>query len=142
MIRGQEQLADPLLTDSERRIMEQISADMPDAEAVDVDQELRDGDEIEIADENARVVHLPGHTPGSIGVFMPKSRVLFTGDAAASVSGQSVVGYFNIDPTRARGSFARLADLDFEIACFGHGPPLLKDASLAFRREAERLSRT
>jgi len=122
--------------------MEQVSAGMPDAEPAGVDQELHDGDEIEIAGETARVLHLPGHTPGSIGIFMPKSRVLFTGDAAASLSGQPVVGYFNIDPARASRSFASLAELDFEIACFGHGPPLLKGASLAFRREAGRLSRT
>ena len=121
--------------------MEQVSAGMPDAEPADVDQEVS-GDEIEIAGENARVVHLPGHTPGSIGVFMPKSRVLFTGDASASLSRRPVLGYFNIDPTQARRSFARLADLNFEIACFGHGPPLLRAASFAFRREAERLART
>lgn len=86
VIRGQDQIADPLLTGSERRIMEQLSAGMPDAEPAGVDQELHDGDEIEIAGETARVLHLPGHTPGSIGVFMPKSRVLFTGDAAASLA--------------------------------------------------------
>ena len=141
VIRGQEQVADPVLTDAERRILEQVSAGMPDAEPASVDQELSDGDEIEIGGENARVVQLPGHTPGSVGIFMPKSRVLFTGDAAASLSRHAVVGYFNIDPAQAQRSFASLAELDFEIACFGHGPPLLKDASLAFRREAERLSR-
>jgi glyoxylase-like metal-dependent hydrolase (beta-lactamase superfamily II) len=122
--------------------MEQISVGMPDAEPADVDREVSDRDEIEIAGENARVVHLPGHTPGSIGISMPKSRVLFTGDASATLSGQPVLGHFNIDPTQARRSFARLSDLDFEIACFGHGPPHLKDASFAFRREAERLART
>jgi hypothetical protein len=41
----------------------------------------------------------------------------------------------------ARRSFGTLADLDFEIACFGHGPPLLKAASVAFRREMEQVSR-
>jgi glyoxylase-like metal-dependent hydrolase (beta-lactamase superfamily II) len=142
VIRKWEAVDDPVLTDGERRVMEQISGSMPDAEPAGVDQELSDGDEIEIAGENARVIQIPGHTPGSIGIFMPKSRILFTGDAAASLSGKPVVGYFNIDPPQARRSFARLADLDFKIACFGHGPPLLKDASFAFRREAERLART
>ena len=140
VIRGDMEIADPLLTDSERRILEQVSAGMPDAEPAGIDQELSDGDEIEISGENARVIHLPGHTPGSIGIFMPKSRAFFTGDAVASLSGRALVGYFNIDPAQARRSFASLADLEFEIACFGHGPPLLKNASLAFRREIERLS--
>jgi hypothetical protein len=33
-----------------------------------------------------------------------------------------------------------MAALDFDVACFGHGRPLDKDASLAFRRAAERLA--
>ena len=34
----------------------------------------------------------------------------------------------------------KLAELDFEVACFGHGASLDRDASLAFRRAAEKLA--
>ena len=140
VIRGQAEVGAPQLTEPERQIFEQVTKGMPAAEPVSVDRELEDGDVVEIGGEYARVVHLPGHTPGSIGVFMPRRRVLFTGDAVASLAGRPVLGFFNVDPDVARRSFARLAELDFETACFGHGPPLLKDAALALRREAERLA--
>ena len=141
VIRGEQEAGAPELTGPERQIFEHITTGIPDAAPAVVDRELEDGDEIEIGGESARVVHLPGHTPGSIGVFMPRRRALFTGDAVASLSERPVLGFFNIDPDEARRSFARLAELDFEIACFGHGRPLLKDAALALRREAERLAR-
>jgi glyoxylase-like metal-dependent hydrolase (beta-lactamase superfamily II) len=141
VIRGEMEIAEPYLTDSERRVLEHVSQGMPDAEPAGIDQQLGDGDEIEIAGEKAQVIHLPGHTPGSIGIYMPRSRALFTGDAAASLPGRVTLGYFNVDPVEARRSFGTLADLDFEIACFGHGPPLLKAASVAFRREMEQVSR-
>ena len=53
--------------------------------------------------------------------------------------GQLIAGVFNVDPAQAHQSSAKLTELDFEVACFGHGRPLGLDASLAFRRAAERL---
>jgi hypothetical protein len=53
--------------------------------------------------------------------------------------GQLIVGVFNADPERTRQSFRRLAELEFEAAFFGHGAPMDKDASMAFRKLAERL---
>ena len=41
---------------------------------------------------------------------------------------------------RASTDFAKLAELDFEVACFGHGMPMDKDASMEFRRLAEKLA--
>jgi hypothetical protein len=52
-----------------------------------------------------------------------------------------MVGVFNVDPQQARASFRRLAALDVEVACFGHGKPFDRDASVAFRRLAEKLGR-
>ena len=107
-----------------------------------VDRELADGDEIEL-DTGAKVVHVPGHTMGSIAIYVPAKRVLFAGDAATNVLGlgppSGSFGIYNEDRDQLRQSFRKLAELDFEVACFGHGPPLDKEASLAFRRAAERL---
>jgi glyoxylase-like metal-dependent hydrolase (beta-lactamase superfamily II) len=107
-----------------------------------VDRELRDGDEIDL-DGGARVVHTPGHTPGSVALYLPSKRLLFTGDAAANAFGlgppSGPFGLFNDDHAQARESFRKLAQLDFDVACFGHGKPLDKDASLAFRRAAEKV---
>ncbi len=108
-----------------------------------VDRELQDGDEIDL-EGGATVVHVPGHTAGSIAVFVPSRRLLFAGDAATNVAGlrppAGPFGIFNEDRARVKQSFAKLAELDFDVACFGHGAPLDRDASRAFRRVAERLA--
>jgi len=45
-----------------------------------VDQLLRDGDQIQIGDRQAEVIHTPGHTTDSICLYCPAEAVLFTGD--------------------------------------------------------------
>ncbi len=109
-----------------------------------VDRELADGDEIDL-DGGAKVVYTPGHTPGSISLYLPARRLLFAGDAAANAFGlgppSGPFGLFNEDQVQVKESFRKLAQLDFDVACFGHGRPLDRDASLAFRRRAEKLQR-
>jgi glyoxylase-like metal-dependent hydrolase (beta-lactamase superfamily II) len=110
--------------------------------AAPVDRELQDGDEIDLGG-GARIVHVPGHTAGSIAVYVPGRKLLFTGDAAIHAPWLSpprhLFGLFNEDRAQSSASFARLAELDFDVACFGHGKPLDREASRAFRRAAKRL---
>lgn len=47
---------------------------------VRVDQRLKDGDVIEIAGVKLEVIHTPGHTEGSICLYEPQSKALFSGD--------------------------------------------------------------
>jgi glyoxylase-like metal-dependent hydrolase (beta-lactamase superfamily II) len=60
--------------------------------------ELSDGDVLDFGD-GARVVHVPGHTPGSIALHLPERGVLFTGDAVAAspLDGKAMPGVFNVD---------------------------------------------
>ncbi|HJX69485.1 MAG TPA: MBL fold metallo-hydrolase [Dehalococcoidia bacterium] len=62
-----------------------------------------------------KAVHIPGHTPGSIAVYVDvDKRVLF---------GQDIHGpYFlkGSDPTQARISLQKLIDLEADILCEGH----------------------
>jgi glyoxylase-like metal-dependent hydrolase (beta-lactamase superfamily II) len=103
-----------------------------------IDRELHDGDPLGFGD-GATVVAAPGHTPGSIAVYLPRHRVLFTGDAVArSAGGQVSCGVFNVDRGMAAASVARLAELDAELACFGHGEPAVGDAAAELRRAAQR----
>jgi glyoxylase-like metal-dependent hydrolase (beta-lactamase superfamily II) len=126
--RGALRLLTPLL-----RLASRTAAPVPNV------REVADGEEIDL-DGGARLIHVPGHTMGSLAVYVPSRRVLFTGDAAANVFGlKSQIGFFTEDYHRADASFAILAELDFEVACFGHGKPLDKAASTAFRRLAEKL---
>jgi glyoxylase-like metal-dependent hydrolase (beta-lactamase superfamily II) len=140
VVRGDAPEPVPALSDAERPYHEQAIASTPKAPRCVVDRELQDGDEIDL-DGGATVVHVPGHTAGSIAVYVPKRRLLFTGDAAArTLEGQLLHGVFNVDVAQTRASFAKLAQLDIETVCFGHGAPLNKGASHEFRRLAEKLA--
>jgi glyoxylase-like metal-dependent hydrolase (beta-lactamase superfamily II) len=41
---------------------------------------LRDGDDLEVAGVTLRVLYTPGHTPGSVSLYAPDARLLFSGD--------------------------------------------------------------
>jgi len=45
-----------------------------------VDIVMRDGDEIELGKYSARIIDTPGHSKGSVCVFLEKERILFCGD--------------------------------------------------------------
>jgi glyoxylase-like metal-dependent hydrolase (beta-lactamase superfamily II) len=140
VVRGDAPAPEPVLSEPEQAIYDYFTKGIPDAPAANVEVELSDSDEIDL-DCGARVIHVPGHTPGSIALYLPERQILFTGDASGSVNGRPVVGVFNTDPKQAKRSFQRLAELEFEIACFGHGPAVTHDASASFRQSAAQLSR-
>ena len=85
------------------------------------------------------VVHTPGHTPGSVCLYAPRLRLLFTGDALQLVRGRLARPHhvFSDDLAEARRSVARLAELDVDTICFAHYPPLRGGASAALRELAE-----
>lgn len=139
MVRGQAAAPQPQLAQWERPLYEQVMGDDPEVlrPFVRVDAELDDGDELS---NGMRVVAAPGHTPGSAAYYVPDSRVLIAGDAiAARGDGKPILGVFNANPSQAIESFRKLASLDVEIACFGHGCPLTENASGALRVAAEAL---
>ena len=72
-----------------------------------------------------RVVHTPGHTPGSICLYAPRHRLLFTGDMLQVIRRRMTYAsaIFSADIAEARASVARLAALDVETIAFGHYPP-------------------
>lgn len=108
--------------------------------SVQVSREVSDGDEVDL-DGGGRIIHTPGHTRGSISIYLPQRKILFAGDAVANLFGvRPPVGWFTEDRAAARASIRKLAELDFDVALFGHGRPLDKDASRAFRKLAEKLS--
>ncbi|MEY9490214.1 glyoxylase-like metal-dependent hydrolase (beta-lactamase superfamily II) [Streptomyces calvus] len=100
--------------------------------------ELVDGDVLDLGG-GAHVVHVPGHTHGSIALHLPRHGVLFTGDtvAASPVDGTVMPGVFNLDRRQVLSACRRLAALDADVACFGHGDPVTTGAGRAMRAAAE-----
>jgi glyoxylase-like metal-dependent hydrolase (beta-lactamase superfamily II) len=41
---------------------------------------LKGGEVLRLGSDEIRIIHTPGHTPGSITIYIPSSKVLFTGD--------------------------------------------------------------
>ena len=72
-------------------------------------------------------------------MHLPKHGVLFTGDTIANV-GALMLGVFNQDRARTIASFRRLAALDVETACFGHGEPIISEAGDRLREVAATLT--
>jgi glyoxylase-like metal-dependent hydrolase (beta-lactamase superfamily II) len=82
-------------------------------------------------------LHTPGHTRGHVSFLLDRDGgVLFAGDAAGTRRGR-VTGpprVVTADPVRAGHSLARLAELEFEHAVFGHGRAVSGMAVEAFRK--------
>ncbi len=87
-------------------------------------------------------VHTPGHTAGHVSYLLDRAGgMLFVGDAAAGGRGGKVrrtPRMFTDDMASAATSVARLAELEFEVAVFGHGRAVTGRAVDRFRELAAR----
>jgi glyoxylase-like metal-dependent hydrolase (beta-lactamase superfamily II) len=75
-----------------------------------------------------RVIHLPGHSEGSAALHLPARKVLFAGDALATLnvlSGKTgpQLAPFGSDLAQARESLRRIEALEADLVLPGHGQP-------------------
>jgi hydroxyacylglutathione hydrolase len=98
---------------------------------------LHDNDQI----AGLTCIHAPGHTAGSICLYDPKFRLLFSGDAIRFFKGklEGPPARFTPDMNRARQSIKKVAALDFDILLSGHGEPLMSKASERVREFSKSL---
>jgi hydroxyacylglutathione hydrolase len=86
-----------------------------------VDTLLKDGTRINLGDSVLRVIHTPGHTPGSICLYEDHSKSLFSGDTVFPYGGigrTDLLGGSSHDLVR---SISRLAKLEVRVLYPGHG---------------------
>jgi len=81
---------------------------------------LDEGDVLDLGDVAYHVLHVPGHSPGSIALWDPKSRTVFSGDAV--YDGDLLDGLYHSDPATYQLTLERLRDLDAEVFHGGHYP--------------------
>ncbi len=105
------------------RLFERIWAGPPHPVA----RRLREGDEV----AGFAVLDTPGHSAGHVSYWRESDRTLLLGDVLNNMSLLTGVpglheppALFTPDPARNRDSARRLAALEPELVCFGHGPPL------------------
>jgi glyoxylase-like metal-dependent hydrolase (beta-lactamase superfamily II) len=94
-----------------------------------IEHEAHDGETLPVG---LRAIHVPGHCAGQLAFFWPEQGgVLIAADAAANVVGLALSPMYE-DLDEGRRSLSKLAGLDFEVACFGHGKPIPSGASRRF----------
>jgi glyoxylase-like metal-dependent hydrolase (beta-lactamase superfamily II) len=105
----------------------------PRVDPTPVDETLHDGQVLPIAG-GLTVYHTPGHCAGQVCLLWPKhGGVLLAADAAANMFGLGLSVTYE-DRSLGERQLHRLAALDFQVACFGHGRPILVAAASRFRR--------
>ncbi len=101
-------------------------------QAAKIDHKVKDGDVLPIAG-GLRAIHAPGHCAGQIALLWETRRALFAADVCTNILGlNSPIGYE--DEAVGRRSQKMLCDRDYDLACFGHGAPLVGDAANKMRR--------
>jgi glyoxylase-like metal-dependent hydrolase (beta-lactamase superfamily II) len=138
VLRGAVHGPPPNFTEFERTLHAEVADGLQPAPPVRVDQEVDDGDVLDFAG-GAEVISTPGHTDGSIALYLRRHRILITGDIAAEHHGEVMPGVFNLDATIVHESFTRIAALDSDVACFGHGEPVIGGAGDRLREVAAAL---
>jgi glyoxylase-like metal-dependent hydrolase (beta-lactamase superfamily II) len=105
-----------------------------------VDTFIDEGDELPILG-GIRVLHLPGHTPGSIGLHIPQERLFIAGDVIAHRFGLHLPARdYTVDLEQESQSIKKLAALDFDVICLGHGASITYQAHDKIARFAERVT--
>ena len=134
-LKGAEEQPNPF----QRRLMARLAAPLMErvnAPTTPIDTELEDGDIISF-DYPVQIVHTPGHTPGSIAVFLPDQKVVIVGDALQYRLGRKLTppaAAVTQDPEQAMESLRKLVRLDFHTICFSHFPPFHGAARAALRQ--------
>ena len=88
--------------------------------------ELSDGDLVDLGDRQLRVLHLPGHTPGSLNLHDADAGHLFTGDVL--YDGGLIDTCVGSDIPAYRATMRSLLDVPLTRAFPGHGDLLDRGA--------------
>ncbi|MFC3747765.1 MBL fold metallo-hydrolase [Paenibacillus sp. GCM10012306] len=101
-------------------------------EPVQIDVRLADGEHPDFSDD-LMAVHLPGHCLGQLGfLHSGHGGIMFVADVATNMTGLGFsMGYEDLEV--GKQSIRKLGQYDFEIACFGHGRPIMWEASRRFQ---------
>lgn len=83
-----------------------------------VTRTVQEGDRIDLGDRQLTVVHLPGHSPGSIGLLDEHAGTLFSGDALYDGVLDTVAGS---DVSQYRSTMQRLSTTACDVVYPGHG---------------------
>jgi len=105
----------------------------PQADRFKPDLYLEEGDDLSEHGLNARVLHLPGHSRGSIGILTADSD-LFCGDLLGNTDKPALNSIMD-DMSAAKASLEKLGGLEIHAVYPGHGRPFAWQVFLRSRQE-------
>ena len=85
-----------------------------------VDKRLAGEENLELGDMTWEVIHVPGHSPGSIGLYHRSDKILIPGDV---VYADYAIGRFDLHLARGpdlKNSLLRLGELEVKVLLPGH----------------------
>jgi len=90
-------------------------------EPVGADVLLSEGDAVDLgAGIRLRVIHNPGHTPGSISYYWESEGILFLGDGVQGAGSRPGAYPLYFDAPSYRRSLSKLSGLDLRMICLAH----------------------
>lgn len=106
-----------------------------------VDVEVEDGDVLDDLLPGLTVVHLPGHSYGQVGYWLPEARVLIGGDVMMSMPFGLRMPLHAPSPEweTAKASIRKVAEMNVRVLCVGHGSPVMGDADIAVEKLVKRI---
>jgi glyoxylase-like metal-dependent hydrolase (beta-lactamase superfamily II) len=123
------------------RLIGAVSRGLPLPPPARVDHELEGGETLDMVLPGFQVIALPGHTPGQVGFWLPDQRLLFCGDVLMRVVGRlrTPFPHVTVDMAEEKRSIRKVADMDVNILCLGHGEPYIGNAAPVVRAFAQKL---
>ncbi len=100
----------------------------------DVDEVLKDGQSIRVADQTMTVIHSPGHSDDSICLYSPVERAIFCGDVPLIIPAPGT--RFPIEFIHV---LSAISDLDIATIYPGHSEPVTEDASGLIKKSLKNL---
>lgn len=101
---------------------------------------VEEGDTVDLGDRSFEVLHLPGHSPGSIGLWEAHTQILFSGDAIYDGPLLDTLDHSNV--ADYIGTMLRLRELPARIVHAGHEPSFGRERLIAladaYLEEAEK----
>lgn len=107
----------------------------------DVDIQLEDGEVLKPLG-GLKVIHTPGHTPDSISLYSPQSKLLIVGDALVKRHKTLQLPYkmVSTNRTQAIDSLRKMAQLDVDVLGLGHGRPITEGTRTKLLELVERVT--
>lgn len=96
-------------------------------EPLKVSRTLQEGDEIKLDDNQLSIISTPGHTKGSISLYEPSEKILFSGDAVF----RGGIGRMDLPSSSRKDmlkTLKKLKQLEIKKLYPGHGPIAEEDA--------------